>query len=209
MSMLYLWHPSVSADGTVVDFILTRGDSDQVAGGSARFVKALAGALEIGAEPIKWAIKSYRCNFYSEYGEEDGWESKWDFVWRATFHFKAQVAVKTPVAGYLGIDQIDDYSPQVESYKFEPFSCLAVGTFPTEDKAKETARRVIRDKELAAARKAVSAPDPVVQVVRVKEREFHLRGSLGSGDEKFFQGPYPELVLSFLQASGAKIHVPA
>ncbi|MBU5612522.1 hypothetical protein [Geomonas azotofigens] len=206
MSMLYLRHPSVSADGTVVDFILTRGDSDQVGGGSERFIGALIGALDIGAEPLKWGIKPYRCNYYSEYWDEEGWESTWDFVWRVTIHFRVQVAIKPFKLGYLGINDIDDYSPEVESYKFEPFSCLAVGVFDAENKAKETARRVINDKELTAARKEVSAPDPVVQVVRVGNGEFHLRAALGSGDERFFRGEYPEMVLSFLQSSGAVIH---
>ncbi|WP_224982597.1 hypothetical protein [Geomonas agri] len=209
MSMLYLWHPSVGADGTVVDFILTRGDSDQVGGGSERFVSALMGVLDIRAELLKWGIKPYLCNYYSEYWDEDGRESKWDFVWRVTIHFRVQVAIQPLKLGYLGIDYIDDYSPEVESYKFEPFSCLAVGVFNSEHMAKEIARRVITDKELTAARKVVPAPDPVVQVVRVNQGAFHLRAALGSGDDKFFLGSYPEMVLSFLQASGAVIHAPA
>lgn len=209
MSMLYLWHPSVSADGTVVDLIITRGDSDQVGGGSERFVAALTAALNINAAPWKWAIKSYRCNYYSEYWEEEGLDSKWDFIWRATLHFKAQVAVTPLKLGYLGINDIDDYSPLVESYKFEPFACLAAGVFKSEEKAKETARRLINDKELGAARKEAAAPDPVVQVVRVNPKEFHLRAVLGSGDESFFTGGYPDMVLSFLETSGAVIHAEA
>ncbi|QWV99062.1 hypothetical protein KP005_07195 [Geomonas nitrogeniifigens] len=209
MSMLYLWHPSVSADGTVVDFILTRGDSDQVGGGSERFVGALIGALDLGAEPLKWGIKPYRCNYYSEYWEEEGWQSRWDFVWRVTLHFRVQVAVEPIKLGYLGISDIDDYSPEVESYKFEPYSCLAVAVFDSENRAKDTARRLITDKELTAARKEVPAPDPVVQVVREQNGEFHVRASLGSGDETFFRGAYPDTVLTFLQASGGVIHAKA
>jgi hypothetical protein len=206
MSMLYLWHPSVSADGTVVDLILTRGDSDQIGGGSDRFVTALAGALDITALPQKWSIKPYRCNYYSEYWDEEGWDSKWDFIWRATIHFKAQVAVTPLKLGYIGIDVIDDYSPLVESYKFEPFACLAAGVLEAEDKARETARRLINDKELTAARKAASAPDPVVQVVRVNPKQFHVRAAIGSGNASFFQEGYPDMVISFLETSGAVIH---
>ncbi|QWV95096.1 hypothetical protein KP004_07940 [Geomonas oryzisoli] len=209
MSMLYLWHPSVGADGTVVDFILTRGDSDQVGGGSERFVSALIAALDLGAEPLKWGIKPYRCNYYSEYWEDKGWASKWDFVWRVTLHFRVQVAIEPLKLGYLGINDIDDYSPEVESYKFEPFSCLAVAVFDSEHKARETARRLITDKELTAKRKEVLAPDPVVQVVRVNNGEYHVRAALGSGDETFFRSDYPEMVLSFLQASGGVIHAEA
>lgn len=207
MSMLYLWHPSVSGDGNVLDFILTRGDSDQIGGGSDRFVSALTAALEITTIPLKWSIKPYRCNFYSEYWSEGGWESRWDFIWRVTVHFKAQVAVQPLKQGYLGIDDIDDYSPLVESYKFEPFSCLVAGSFTSEEKTRETARRIASDKELAAARKGAAAPDPVIQVVRVDEKAFHLRAAIGSGDASFFQGEYPELVLSFLESAGAVTHV--
>ena len=206
MSMLYLWHPSVSADGTVLDLILTRGDSDQVGGGSERFISHLAGTLDISAVPQKWAIKSCRCNYYSANREEQGWDSRWGFIWRVTIHFKAQVAVMPLKLGYLGIDEIDDYSPLVDSYKYEPFACLAIGAFAAEDKAKATARRVINDKELTAARKGASAPDPIVQVVRVNSERFHVRAALGSGDQSFFQGGYPDMVLSFLETSGAVIH---
>ena len=207
MSMLYLWHPSVSGDGKVLDCVLTRGDSDQVGGGSERFVSALASTMEIGTIPLKWSIKPYRCNFYSEYWSEGGWESRWDFIWRVTVHFKAQVAVRPVKLGYLGIDDIDDYSPLVESYKFEPFSCLVAGSFTSEEKARETARRLANDKELVTARKGAAAPDPVIQVVRVDEKAFHLRAALGSGDASFFKGEYPELALSFLEAAGAVTHV--
>lgn len=207
MSMIYLWHPSVGGDGTVLDLILTRGDSDQIGGGSERFISAVTNDLGITAMPVKWAIKPYRCNFYSEYWMEEGWKSKWDLIWRVTVHFKSPVSVQPLKMGYKGIDDIDDYSPLVESYKYEPIGCLVVGVFASEEKAKAVARNILTDGDLAAARSAAAAPDPLVQVVRVKPEEFHLRAAIGSGEKEFFTGDYPVMVISLLEASGAITHV--
>lgn len=206
MNKLYLWHPSVGGDGTVLDLIITRGNSDQVGGGSERFVSAITEALGIAAMPLKWSVKPYRCNFYSKYWNEEAWDSRWDFVWRLTCHFAAPVSVQPLKAGHLGTEEIDDYSPLVESYKYEPFACLAIGVFPSEEKAKAVARKMLTDGEMAAARQEAAAPDPVLQVVRVKSDEFHLRAAIGSGEASFFLGGYPSTVLSLLEASGARMH---
>ena len=206
MSMLYLWHPAVSETGLELDLILTRGDSDQIGGGADRFVAAVLGALEIATPPVKWSIKPHRCNFYSEYWREDGWQSRWDYVWRMTVHFKTEVALEPLKLGYLGIDDIDDYSPLVESYKYEPFACLAVAVFASEEKAQGAALRMTDDREIEAERQAAGAPPPVLQVVRVATREDHLRAAIGSGGEEFFTGDYPAMVVSMLEKSGGITH---
>lgn len=206
MSMLYLWHPAVSETGKEVDLILTRGDSDQVGGGSERFVNALLGILRVEATAQKWSLRSFRCNYYSEYWMEEGWESKWDFVWRMTLHFREPVAVQALNSGYLGIDEIDDYSPLVESYKYEPFGCLAVAAFLSQQQAVAAATRLMEDGDLKEARRAVGAPAPMSQVVGIGAGKFQLRAVLGSGDEAFFKSQYPELVLSLLERGGGVIH---
>lgn len=205
MSMLYLWHPAVSEDGKGLDLILTRGDSDQIGGGAERFVSAVVRTLGISVPPEKWSIRPFRCNFYGEYWMEDGWESKWSFVWRMTVRFREPVAVEAPKLGYLGIDDIDDYSPLIESYKYEPFACLAIAAFVSEKKAQAAAAKIVEDRDLKEARRSAGTQNPVVEVVRV-DGDFHLRAVIGSGDEALFAGPYPALVVSLLEKSGGIIH---
>ena len=205
MSMLYLWHPAVSADGTVLDMILTRGDSDQVGGGADRFVGATLRTLDIPVPAEKWSIRPFRCNFYSEYWTQGDWKSQWDFVWRMTLHFKRPVTVEPLQQGYLGIDDIDDYSPLVESYKYEPFACLVVAAFPSQQQAEAAAGRIAEDRDLREARQIAAAPDPATEVLRVGG-DFHLRGVLGGGDDNFFKGDYPKMVVSLLEKSGGVIH---
>lgn len=205
MSMLYLRHPAVGNDGTVLDLILTRGDSDQVGGGSERFVNAVSSRLGIKAQPRKWSIRPFRSNFYGEYWMEEGWEPKWDFVWRMTVHFRTAVSVEPLKLGYLGLDEIDDYSPFMESYKFEPFACLAIAAFLSEPKAEAAARRVVEDRDLLEARRAVGVQSPAVDVLRVGD-DFHLRAVLGSGEKPFFTSNYPGMVLSMLEKTGGIVH---
>lgn len=206
MSMLYLWHPAVSEKGTEVDLILTRGDSDQVGGGSDRFINDVLSVLKVSVPVRKWSIRSYRCNYYGEYWMEDGWESKWDFVWRVTLHFKEPVAVEPLQLGYLGIDHIDDYSPLVESYRYEPFGCLVVAAFPSQQQAEAAAVKLTEDRDLLEARHAAGAPSPAVEVARIGEDKFQLRAVLGAGDQTFFKSPYPQLVVSLLERSGGATH---
>lgn len=206
MSMLYLWHPAVGADGKVLDLILTRGDSDQVGGGAERFVGAILEALDISVPAHKWSIKSYRCNYYSEYWMENGWDSKWDFVWRMAVHFKDPVSVRPLKMGYLGLDMIDDYSPLVESYKVEPFACLVAAMFSSEKQAQSAARKIVEDRELSEARHAAKAPDPVTEVVRVSGKEFQVRAVIGKGDRRFFEGAYPDMVVAMLETGGGVVH---
>lgn len=206
MAKLYLWHPAVSTSGTELDLILTRGDSDQVGGGSDRFVDAVLKALGIENEAAKWSIKPNRCNFYGDYRREEGWRSQWDFAWRMEAHFKSPVAVKPLPAGCLGLMEIDDYSPLVESYKYEPYACLVIGAFNSEEKASSAAEKLAGDKEIQAARHAAAAPEPQVKLFQVAPKEFHLRAAIGSGDESFFTGVYPALVLSMLEAAGGTTH---
>ncbi|HBA90028.1 MAG TPA: hypothetical protein DCZ75_19135 [Geobacter sp.] len=206
MSMLYLWHPAVSADGKVLDLILTRGDSDQIGGGADRFVGSVLDAIDISTPANKWSIKPYRCNFYSEYWMEEGWDSKWDFVWRMSVHFKESVAVEPLKLGYVGLDMIDDYSPLVESYKVEPFACLAVATFSSENQAQSAARKIAEDRELVEVRHAVKAPAPVTEVLRISGKEFEIRAEIGKGDRRFFEGAYPDMVVAMLEAGGGNVH---
>lgn len=206
MSMLYLWHPAVSDKGTEVDLILTRGDSDQVGGGSDRFINDVLGALKVSVPVQKWSIRSYRCNYYGEYWMEDGWESKWDFVWRMTLHFKEPVAVEPLQLGYLGIDHIDDYSPLVESYRYEPFGCLVVAAFLSKQQAEAAAVKLAEDRDLLEARHAAGAPSPSVDVMRIGDGKFQLRAVLGAGDQTFFKSTYPQLVVSLLERSGGATH---
>lgn len=206
MSMLYLRHPAVTEDGKGLDIILTRGDSDQIGGGSERFVAAVLDALHVTAEPQKWAIRSYRCNYYSEYWQEKGWDSKWDFVWRMAVHFKSEIAIEPLKLGYLGINDIDDYSPLVESYKVEPFGCLVAATYSSEKQAQSAARKISEDTELTEARHAAKAPEPVTVVERVSGREFQVRCILGKGDRRFFEGPYPDMVVNMLESGGGRVH---
>lgn len=205
MSMLYLWHPAVSEEGRKLDLILTRGDSDQIGGGAERFVSAVTNALGISVPPLKWSVRPFRCNFYSEYWMEDGWESKWSFVWRMTVHFREPVAVETLQSGYLGLDEIDDYSPMMESYKFEPFACLVIAAFLSGNKAQAAATKIAEDRDLLEARRGAGTQAPAVEVVQV-DGDFHLRAVIGSGDASFFTGSYPALVVSLLEKSGGVIH---
>lgn len=205
MSMLYLWHPAVGNDGTMLDLIITRGDSDQVGGGSERFVTAVAKSLGIEATPEKWSIRPFRCNFYSEYWTEEGWTSKWDFVWRMTVYFREQVSVEPLKAGYRGLDEIDDYSPLGESYRFEPFSCLLVATFLSLEQARLAAAKLAEDRDLQEARRPVHAPQPAADILAVGA-EFHLRAMLGSGDRPFFEGGYPDMALNLMERSGGIVH---
>lgn len=205
MSMLYLWHPAVSKDGTILDLILTRGDSDQIGGGADSFVSAVARTLNISVLPAKWSIRPFRCNFYSEYWMEDGWEAKWSFVWRLTVHFGEPVTVEPLENGYLGINDIDDYSPLMESYKYEPFACLVIAEFVSEQQALAAANKIVEDRDLHEARRAAGTQNPVAEVVQV-DGDFHLRAMIGSGDESFFKGPYPGLVLNLLERSGGILH---
>lgn len=206
MSMLYLWHPAVGASGTELDLIITRGDSDQVGGGSDRFVGAVLNALKIREPAEKWSIKANRCNFYGEYWREEGWRSQWDFAWRMEVRFKNPVEVKPLPTGYLGLMEIDDYSPLAESYKYEPYACLVVAAFASQERANLAAGKLAGDKEIEAARHEAAAPEPQIKVLQVASREFHLRAAIGSGDEPFFTGGYPALVLSMLEAAGGATH---
>lgn len=206
MSMLYLWHPAVSASGTELDLILTRGDSDQVDGGSERFVEAVLKAVGIKQPAEKWSIKPNRCNFYGEYWREEGWRSQWDFAWRMAVHFKNQIEVKPLPTGYLGLMEIDDYSPLAESYKYEPYACLVIAAFTSQEKARAAAEKLAGDKEIETARHAAAAPEPQIKVLQVAPKEFHLRAAIGSGDEPFFTGGYPALVVSMLEAAGGATH---
>ncbi len=205
MSMLYLWHPAVIKDGTVLDMIITRGDSDQVGGGSERFVSAVLNALDVTAQAEKWSIRPFRCNFYGEYWMEDDWKSKWDFVWRMTVHFKEAVTVEPLKLGYQGIDDIDDYSPLMESYRYEPYACLVVAAFLSEQQAKGAAGKIVEDRDLREARHVAGAPEPVPEVVPAGG-DFHLRAVIGSGEDSFFKGDYPKLVVSLLEKSGGVVH---
>jgi|GEM_PF-2608119 len=167
MSMLYIRQPGLSKDGKELHIILTRGDSDQIGQASERFVRALLSTLGItfhpplpqtsplplreGARgwgsvprPTTWIVKPYRCNYYSEYWKEGGWESRWDFVWRLSLKFDAPVKAKPLENGYAGTDDIDDYSPAVGAHLHPPFQCLAIASFPTERQANTAAGLVAK-----------------------------------------------------------------
>ena len=206
MSMLYLWNPATSGDGKSLEVIITRGDSDQVGGGSERFVGAILKTLGIVHLPGSWSITPYRCNFYSEYAQEGGWDFRWDFVWRLAARFSQPVAPKTFKRGYLGTNDIDDYSAQVGAYRCPPFNCLVVGAFATQQMAVTAAEKIVSDRELAAAGRALAAPEPSLDILRVAAGEFHLRTVVGTGDQAFFESNYPGSILTLLAANGGRIH---
>ncbi len=206
MSMLYVWNPWLSDDKSQLELVLTRGDSDRVGAGSKRFVAGIARAVGVSAEPQRWSVQSYRCNYYSEYWQENGWESKWDYIWRLCVHFAGPVSPPTLMRTYVGTDEIDDYSAQLESYKQPPFKCLVVGAFHTEKQARSAAGKIADDKEIHEAGRKVSAPEPVIDVYRLAAGGFQLRAEIGAGDEGFFTGGYPDRVVSMLEASGGMTH---
>jgi hypothetical protein len=206
MSMLYIWNPCLSDDKTELELILTRGDSDQVGNGSKEFVTSLVKSVGMLSLPQRWSIQSYRCNFYSEYWQEKDWKSKWDFVWRLSAHFDKPTHPPTLKKSYIGTDEIDDYSPEVESYKEPPFKCLVVAQYTTDKQAHIAARRISEDREISVCRNAVGAPDPVIHVLRFSAKQFQVRADIGGGDEPFFKSDYPDSIVSMLEASGGITH---
>lgn len=206
MSMLYLWQPVLSEDGKKLEIMLTRGDSDQIGDGSERFVASVLNSLGVSASPESRTVTPYRCNFYSEYWMKNGWEYQWDFVWSLSVRFDRPVAPETLQLGYLGTDDIDDYSPRVARYRHPPFHYLAVGRFPTQKRAQAAADRILADREIVSARRAIGAPEPLVEVLRVADGEFQVQAAIGEGDVGFFRSGYPGTILSMLEVSGGRIH---
>jgi hypothetical protein len=206
MSMLYIWHPSVSKDGHDLELILTRGDSDQIGAGCDRFIAGILRAIGISAAPDQVSIKPYRCNFYGEYWQEEGWQSQWDFVWRLSANFRKQITVEPLQQGYLGTDEIDDYSELIESYRQTPFSCLVIGAFSEENLAQAAARKVVDSKEVVTAWCTVAAPIPSVEILRVAPDQFQVRAAIGAGDEDFFTSGYPAAIVAMFEAAGGVTH---
>lgn len=206
MSMLYLWHPTLLNKGSAVQFILTRGDSDQIGKGSKRFISALVDAIGTSSAPERWSVQSYRCNYYSEYWEEGDWESRWDFVWRVRVQLESPVNRVKLKMDYVGIDEIDDPSPNAEAYKRPPFRCLTVARFSSEKSARAAESHILKAQELGEARRATGAKASKTDVLRIDARQFHLHAELGSGDQSFFDSKYVAAVLSELSSQGGVIH---
>jgi len=206
MSMLYIWNPCLNEDKTRLELIITRGDSDQVGNGSKEFVASLVKGMGLSFLPQRWSIQSYRCNFYSEYWQEEGWKSKWDFVWRLTAHFDRPVNPPDLKAPYLETDETDDYSPLVESYKQPPYQCLVIAQYLSQKQVEAAASKMVGDREIEAARRAVGAPAPVIDLLRLNARQFQLRAVIGAGGEEFFLSDYPARMVAMLAAGGAITH---
>lgn len=205
MSMLYTWDPAVGGDGKRVDIILTRGDADQIGPGSKEFVATVLRAWSITASPRRTNINAYRCNFYSEYWKDGGWENEWDFVWRLSAHFPSNITLKKRPLHYVGIDRVDDYSVTMEAYKHPPFAGLIVAEFAAEKAALAAAAEISSDKEL----RALGAPShaPADAVFRLGGKRFQVRAEVGSGGGDVFGGAVLKRLLARLAAQGGKMHV--
>lgn len=206
MSMLYIWHPTIIKTGNLVQLMITRGDSDQVGKGSKAFAQSLLHIAGISAEPKTWKIESFRCNFYSEYWQDDDWQSRWDFVWRCRIE-TSEPATKVKAATYVGIDEIDEHSPQVDRYKMPPYRGLVIAEFTSETRAK-AADDAIRSDVPASKKKQGKGHSTSSAIFKIAAKKFHLHIDVGSGDEAFFsKNAYPEKVVELCEEHGGLIHV--
>lgn len=189
MSMLYVWHPVVLDDGHTLQVMITRGDSDQVGNGSPAFLAAILKAFGVTGIAKSGAVEFFRSNFYSEYWEEPGWESKWDVVWRCRITLAGKPTIKKKAA-YVGIDEIDEYAEVIETRKKGPFACLAVAEFSTE-------------------KAATSVPDAAGTVFKVAPKRIHLHVEVGTADAKTLENPAskPNTLVAACEAAGGRVHV--
>lgn len=198
MNMLYLWHARIMEDASRCRFMITRGDSNQVSKGSQRFIAEALQALGIDAEPTRWTIETARSNYFGDYSDESEWESRWDLVWRVTVDCASIVRIKDLDAEYIGVDLIDDYSPEVEKMKEPPFLALAVAGFDDRAKAEKAAASLARHPEADGP----EAHD--CEIVKVARGWFVYAG-LGSGGTNLFQGPVLATALDRLRERGGRL----
>ena len=207
MSMLYLWNPTLLDEGRTLQVMITRGDSDQVANGSTAFLAAILKAVGVKTASKGSTIEQFRCNYYSEYWEEPGWESRWDIVWRCRVKLAAAVAGVKIAGDYVGIDEIDEYSPDLDARKKAPYPGLVVAEFPSEKAAADAAAAIAGDPHLMEARTAPKTT-PKSSVFKVAAKRFHLHLSLGSLNVASFEADdsYANAVVERCEELGARVH---
>lgn len=163
MSMLHIWNPAIVPDHPdSLEFILTRGDSDAVAGGTRQFAEELLQDIGIQATVTSWSIKPYRTSYFSEYLDSDDWQDTWQPVWKVRIVTTAHLGRVPKIDGPWTETDATDGSWSRADYLDDDtvIGCLVISDFTRKAALNKAQSAITKDETVQAMQRryAVRAP---------------------------------------------------
>ena len=184
MSAFYVWSPSKSDNNaSVVEVLLTRGDTDSIAEGSMAFGQEIIKSIGLDDRVTGCAVKAFRSNYFSEYLGESDWRDVWQPVWKVEIAVnKPNVLVPQLRTNGIGTDAEDEsWTPQKRLRDDTMLNCLVIADFKN-SKGRERARNAIVESGAAGPTRII----PTFHETRIVNKYEELQIDLGPFPARFY-----------------------
>jgi hypothetical protein len=208
--MYYIWNPYLVPDHhKSLEFVLTRGDSNQIAKGTKEFIENILKDIGVNERVAKWSIYPCRSKYYSEYLGEDDWRDNWQIVWKVHVITTTNIGELPKIKeDAIGTDATDDsWSTKNVLDDTDKVACLVIADFDNEAALKK-AQDTISGNDLKEMRKRYSAGKPTFSRSVVSGKYHQLQINLGRFPGDFFAkgADYAERVIELCKNAEGTVH---
>ncbi|MBC7421948.1 MAG: hypothetical protein H7334_00680 [Ferruginibacter sp.] len=183
----FIASPNVSPESlNEISIILFDDIGDSIGPGSKNFFDQIFQDLKISADPKSWNVEPCRCDYYSDFPDEEEWEDVWRVTWKARVITKGNIGM-IPLMKSIFIESIAEdenwiYEKRVTSESIT--NCLIISDFNSFQDLKNVVDKIA--KLAFQSDKDYIKKEIKLKIVRIMDTYHQLQIDLGKVKPSFY-----------------------